>query len=299
MDVKLLVTDGKGTFTETTWTKPEITANEIEVKAVMTGVCRSDIDMMVGKFGPLPVHMSGHEGLGKVTKVGEEVNDVNIGDIVATRGEPAYADYYNVRQNEYVVVPNARPRYILEPVACGINIVESNMQQILQRTVKPGARILIKGSGFLSYCAYTTLQQREINADIDVVGSSNTHLWNNKLQDAPSGLYDIIIDLKGDPGTFTDVIYKDNALIIAGSNMQVNMDLNNLLWKAVTVNFPSPRNLNFIECMRLAEAWITNGVLKVDSFWTRSYNRRTEWHEAFTDGIRRPSGYSRGYIQWD
>ena len=67
MDVKLLVTDGKGKFTETNWTKPEITNDEIEVKAIFTGVCRSDIDMMTGKFGPLPIHMSGHEGLGQVT----------------------------------------------------------------------------------------------------------------------------------------------------------------------------------------------------------------------------------------
>jgi len=298
MDVKLLVTDGKGKFTETNWTKPKITDNEIEVRAVLTGVCRSDIDMMTGKFGPLPIHMSGHEGVGQVTKVGENIIDTNVGDIVATRGEPAYADYYNVKQNEYVVVPDALPEYILEPVACGINVVEQNMQQMLLRQ-DDDLRILIKGSGFLAYCAYTTLVRRGVEADIDVVGSSNTHLWGNKLQDAPKGLYDVIIDLKGDPNTFTDVIYKDNALIIAGSNMQVNMDLNNLLWKAVTVNFPSPRNPNFIECMRLAEAWITNGVLEVDSFWTRSYNRTTEWQKAFADGLNRPNGYSRGYIEWN
>lgn len=298
MDVKLLVTDGKGKFTETNWTKPEITDNEIEVRAVITGVCRSDIDMMTGKFGPLPVHMSGHEGVGQVTKVGENIIDTNVGDFVATRGEPAYADYYNVKQNEYVVIPDALPEYILEPVACGINVVEQNMQQILLRQ-NDNLRILIKGSGFLAYCAYTTLIQHGIQADIDVVGSSNTHLWGNKLQDAPKGLYDVIIDLKGDPNTFTDVIYKDNALIIAGSNMQVNMDLNNLLWKAVTVNFPSPRNPNFYRCMQIAEAWISNGVLEVDSFWTRSYNRHTEWQKAFEDGLNRPKGYSRGYIEWD
>ena len=297
MDVKLLVTDGKGKFTETNWTKPRITDNEIEVKAMFTGVCRSDIDMMTGKFGPLPIHMSGHEGVGQVSAIGKNIIDCNVGDIVATRGEPAYADYYNVRNQEYVVVPEASPEYILEPVACGINIVEQNIEQIIQRE-GDDSRILIKGSGFLAYCAYTTLLQRNIQADIDVVGSSNTHLWDNKLQDAPNGIYDVIIDLKGDPNTFTDVIYKDNALIIAGSNMQVNMDLNNLLWKAVTVNFPSPRNPNFYKCMQIAETWVSNGVLEVDSFWTTSYNRHTEWQKAFEDGVNRPTGYSRGYIEW-
>ena len=71
MKVRLLSTDGKGTFQEIDWIKPAITENEIEVKAVLTGVCRSDIDMMNGEFGPLPVNMHGHEGLGQVTKVGD------------------------------------------------------------------------------------------------------------------------------------------------------------------------------------------------------------------------------------
>jgi D-arabinose 1-dehydrogenase-like Zn-dependent alcohol dehydrogenase len=30
--------------------------------------------MMQGNFGPLPIHMQGHEGLGIVTKVGNAVN---------------------------------------------------------------------------------------------------------------------------------------------------------------------------------------------------------------------------------
>jgi D-arabinose 1-dehydrogenase-like Zn-dependent alcohol dehydrogenase len=91
MKVRLLSTDGKGTFQEIDWIKPEITADEIEVRAVLTGVCRSDIDMMLGKFNRLPVNMHGHEGLGQVTKVGANIMDVTSGDYVATRGEPAYA----------------------------------------------------------------------------------------------------------------------------------------------------------------------------------------------------------------
>ena len=114
MQVKLLATKGQGKFEEVIWTKPDITADEIEVKAVLTGVCRSDIDMMQGKFKLLPVHMMGHEGVAEVTKVGANIIDVKIGDYVATRGEPAYADYYNVRRNEYVRVPSAEPKYILE-----------------------------------------------------------------------------------------------------------------------------------------------------------------------------------------
>ena len=70
--------------------------------------------MMQGKFGS-SMNMQGHEGLGKVIEVGKKVDRSIIGSYVATRGEPAYADEYNVRDREYVIVPSAGEEYILEP----------------------------------------------------------------------------------------------------------------------------------------------------------------------------------------
>jgi hypothetical protein len=50
--------------------------------------------------------------------------------------------------------------------------------------------------------------------------------------------------------------------------------------------------------MKLGVELIENKVLNVDGFWTRSYNRKTEWQQAFEDGRLRPKNYSRGFIQW-
>jgi hypothetical protein len=50
--------------------------------------------------------------------------------------------------------------------------------------------------------------------------------------------------------------------------------------------------------MEMAVSMIQNGKLNVDNFWTKSYNRETEWHQAFSDGLDRPKNYSRGYIVW-
>lgn len=68
---KVLATEGNGFFYETEYHVPPLTEDEICVRAVMTGVCRSDIDMMQGNFGPLPLHMQGHEGLGQVIGIGD------------------------------------------------------------------------------------------------------------------------------------------------------------------------------------------------------------------------------------
>ena len=40
-------------------------------------------------------------------------------------------------------------------------------------------------------------------------------------------------------------------------------------------------------------------MLNVDTFWTKAYDRETEWQQAFEDGSNRPEGYSRGYIKWN
>ena len=298
MRTRLLATDGKGKFTETLWEKPQHTNNEISVKALMTGVCRSDIDMMQGTFGPLPLHMQGHEGLARVCEVGADVLGVKVGDIVATRGEPAYADYYNVRDGEFVIVPSADPKYILEPVACGINLINQAKDQIEKRQ-GVDSRMLILGSGFLAWIAYHTMKLNGYFYHIDVVGSNNKELWGDILVSKTEANYDVVIDLSNKTDIFDKDILRENALVVFGSQKTVTTDFSNLLWKACTMIFPSPRNPEFIDCMHFAKHWIENGYLNVDSFWTRSYNRDVEWQQAFADGADRPNGYSRGYIKWD
>ena len=296
---RCLQTTGQGYFEEVEYIKPEPGDYEIEVKALMTGVCRSDIDMMQGNFGPLPLHMQGHEGLGVVTKVGKNIGMTQVGDIVATRGEPAYADYYNVRANEYVTVPEASPKYILEPVACGINLIDQAKQEIDKRQ-GVNSKMLILGSGFLAWVAYHTMRLNGFIYQVDVLGSNNLELWGDKLLLGTSDSYDVVIDLSGKYSLGTDINLNNNALIIDGVGKAVSkQEAQAQLWKAVTTIKPSPRNAQFIECMHFAKHWIENGYLEVDSFWTRCYNRNTEWQQAFADGVDRPNGYSRGYIKWD
>ena len=296
---RVLQTKGQGVFEETTYEVPVLTENEICVRAVMTGVCRSDVDMMNGDFGPLPLSMQGHEGLGKVIGIGANIKDVDLGDFVATRGEPAYADIYNVRMNEYVRVPEAHPRYILEPVACGVNVVMQPIREIAERS-GPGKRLLIIGSGFLAWIAYNTLLLNHIDIDITVQGRSNKNLWEQHtlLVDEPMGKFDVVIDLGSNTSVFDSDLLRDEALVVFAAQKKVTTDFSNLLWKACTMVFPSPRTNKFYRAMKDAEYWITNGDINIDSFWTKGYNRDTEWQQAFTDANNRPAGYSRGYIYW-
>ena len=297
---RVLQTKGQGVFEETAYDVPPMGLDEICVRAVMTGVCRSDVDMMMGDFGPLPLGMQGHEGLGKVVGIGANIKDVEFGDFVATRGEPAYADCYNVRKNEYVKVPEAHPRYILEPVACGVNVVMQPIREIAERS-GPGKQLLIIGSGFLAWIAYHTLLLTHVDIDITVQGRSNESIWRSvgvRLMEEPMGKFDVVIELGSNTSVFDMDILREQALVVFGAQKKVTTDFSNLLWKACTMIFPSPRTNRFYQCMKDAEQWIRNGDINIDSFWTKGYNRDTEWQQAFSDALTRPAGYSRGYIYW-
>ena len=269
MKVRCLQTHGNGEFQEVVYDKPDPSAYEIEVRAVMTGVCRSDIDMMQGNFGPLPLHMQGHEGIGQVTRVGSvDKVTTKVGAYVATRGEPAYADYYNVRMDEYVEIPSPEPKYILEPVACGINLI-NQAKGLIEEKQGEKSKMLILGSGFLAWVAYHTVRLDGYNYQIDILGSNNIDLWGNQLLSNTDESYDVVIDVSGKYTLGSEINLNNNALIIDAVGKPISKtEAEQLLWKACTTIRPSPRNPQFIDCMNSAKEWIENGHLKVDSFWS-------------------------------
>jgi len=286
--VRALTTDGNGAFYESTYIIPEMHTGDILVKAVMTGVCRSDVAMMQGGFQLLPASMHGHEGLGI---------DVATGKYVATRGEPAYADYYVARKGTYVEVPELDPKYIIEPVACGVNVILNSLEELKKRQ---GGKMLIIGTGFLARVAHQTIANLKLDYDIYVVGHSNIEYWHLLMPVPDKDEYDVVIDLS-ERNTLELVNVAENALIIMAAEKSTGMltSFGSWLWKNVTMHFPSPRAATFVQAMKLSVTWVQIGKLDLDNIWTRGYNRQNEWQQAFDDAVTRPKGYNRGYIKWD
>lgn len=299
MQTRLFYTTGKQDIIECLWDKPEISDNEIEVKSFITGVCRSDIDMYAGTFQLLPKNIQGHESIGIVTKVGKSIKDVREGDYVATRGEPAFADYYNCKAKMYVKIPALEPKYIIEPVACGVNIAESI------GILDEDQNILILGSGFLSTIVYSTIDSKHRNP-ITVVGNANRDFWTDSnarvetLENLKGQKFDYIVDLSDKPEYLDLNLHKEGATIIIGAEKHpaATTTFGNFLWSAVTLKFPSPRNTMFYSCMQYSLAMINRNIINVDNLWTKGYDRETEVKKAFEEGFNRPKGYSRGYIEW-
>lgn len=331
MKTRLFYTTGNRDIIETTWDKPEPTDDQLEVQAIFTGVCRSDIDMFTGDFPMLPKEIQGHEGLGIVTKAGANLKNscggARVGDYVATRGEPAFSDFYNVNANEFVVVSSAEPKYILEPVACGLNLMgpqeENKNAFFLQfeggnKTWNPHGDktekkdVLILGTGFLAMTLFTGITDTSSfgKCSITVVGNANKDFWMKQNIDFVQSVDEIAEDIRFD--TIYDITSRpsyirfaaerviDAGLIVMASEKKPSprWPMQELLWKSATVAFPSPRSENFIHAMRKAHDLIHYETLDTSKMWTQGYDRDTEVKQAFEDGLNRQEGYSRGYIRW-
>ena len=336
MKTRLFYTTGRHDIIETTWDKPEPKDNEIEVKSLYTGVCRSDIDMYVGKFTLPSIYMQGHEGLGQVTKVGKSIQcNVEVGNYVATRGEPAFSDYYNVHEDSFVNIgyfyPDEEPpgpEYIIEPVACGVNLVAESLglkrfmpkeldfafstktKNWMQDKDKKPKNVLILGTGFLAKVVYATLLENHSKMNITVIGKANKDYWVGEsiryLTDiddlAEDERFEVIYDISDKAKYVAPSVHhlQDAGLLIVAAEKKpvIPYPINELLWKSAKVVYPSPRSKNFNLVMGEALAMVSYGQVDPMPLWTKAYDRETEVKQAFEDGLNRKEGYSRGYIKW-
>lgn len=304
MKVKLLYTTGNRDIIEEIWDKPEPTDNEIEVQSIITGICSSDVAMYNGTFTTLPKVIQGHECVGRVSKKGAFVTGVKVGDYVATRGEPGFADYYNTPIGNFVKVSQAAPKYILEPVACGINIAKSIMDKDVDKS------IAIIGSGFLARVIYDYLKHNgysdftvygrgfkdywEKQDDVDFISHSGHHLdVRHKKQQG----FDAFIDLSSKPQYMHNGYVKTNGTYVVGAEKVVdNLDFSKFLWENITIKCPSPRNPDFINSMIEAEELVKKGKIKVNNLWGECYDRDNA--KAAFDNRINGKDILRNYITW-
>jgi len=295
MKVKHIKLNGDRTIKDYIWEKPNNTEDQIVVKNIMSGICSSDVSMYTGKMDMLPEHMHGHEGLGQVVAVGKNVTGVKVDDIVATRGEPAFADIYNVRDGEFVVVPEALPKYILEPVACAVNIADI-VGKIKDKSV------LIIGSGFLARVIYQVMLYNNKTKDLDVVvvGNAYNEWWSSQgivADDFVDSTYDVIIDLSDRAEEFNiDRLNNSGHYIMCAEKTTPNVDWAPFLWKNITVSCPSPRAKDFHGKMVKANVLVQKDIIQVDDMWVKGYSR----DEAETAFANRASGIDKGrtYLTW-
>jgi len=319
MKIKLLHSYGKQDINEYDYELPEMQEDQIMVKTIMCGVCRSDIGAYGSFEEPMPFGRQGHEGLSEVIKVGNKIKKIKKGDIVSTISDPAYGDYYYAKENEATVVPEAHFKYILQPVACAVNIIEKTIRMVYSSYITRlwdgislrDEPILLLGTGFMSIIIGQYCNAKGIK--LDVVGSSNKDLWtkyNYELKNLKDVLdsgkkYKVIIDLTSKVENW-DIITKQLAELEAVicyaatpfSPISTNFFEN--CWNCHNIIMPSPRNSDFKEIMDLTRDYVIDGTLETEFIWSKSYSRKdlNEVKQAFEDGLNRTPKYIRGFIKF-
>jgi threonine dehydrogenase-like Zn-dependent dehydrogenase len=294
MKVKLFYTTGHDDILEMVWDKPEPKDDEIEVESIYTGICSSDVAMFNGEFTTLPKEIQGHECVGRVTKLGEFMSGVKVGDYVATRGEPGFADYYNCNFKDFVIVPKAEPKYIIEPVACSINIASSIIGSPLNSS------IAIIGTGFLARMIYEYLHHLGYN-NFTVIGGAFKDYWSSKKDvefngDINAG-FDYFIDMTSNPDYFNvDFVNTNGTFIIGAEKWVTQVDFSKFLWKNITIKCPSPRDIHFQSCMKTAVELIKTNKIKPKDLWGKEYHRDNAF-EAFNDRLKGKERL-RSYVTW-
>lgn len=151
--------------------RPEANAGQVVIAVERVGICGSDVPMVTGERAiPLP-HVPGHEFAGRVTEVGTDVSDVDVGDRVTAHiasgcgqcaycrcGTPrlctdieeigvtrdgAYAEYVAVDANSVYRFPNGMA------VAAGASAdpVASAAHAVNQSALRAGDHLVVVGPG--------------------------------------------------------------------------------------------------------------------------------------------------------
>ena len=149
---------------------PEPGPGEVRLRSVVTGVCGTDLHLLAGGFLARYPLIPGHEIVGQVESLGDGVDDLSVGDLVAAdntvlcghceycrRDQPLYCrNFYSLGVNgpggfaEYVVVQAAKcfplggldpmVAVMTEPLACAMHGAD-----VL--ALRPGSDVLLFGAG--------------------------------------------------------------------------------------------------------------------------------------------------------
>lgn len=315
MHTNLIHSFEKGKLSWEIFDLPELQSHQFIIKTKYCGICRNDIGAYMDQAFRMPLGRQGHEGVGLIVRVHEKYNGkFKVGDIVSTfDSDPCFGEFYLSDDSKTVLIPELSPKYIMEPIACALNILIKTITTVIgttqQDVLQP--KILLIGSGFMSllikqYCDY-------LGIEIEVAGTHHREHWKKfdinlkpfRFYIDKSETFNAVIDLSGHMNYYPQIVSKlteVGATICFAStpHEDIILDFNASAWKDLTYVFPSPRSISFIDIMELGVKLIKENILETEFLWTKGYKFDDihECKQGFEDGVNRSENYLKGYIQF-
>ncbi len=304
---------------------PEPGRAEALVEVDVCGVCTWDLFIFSGGFQSekaFPFYF-GHEGIGRVLRVGSDVRKLREGDRVALResaeiGKPGtghMAAHVVLPESMLIPLPESRfppQSWIIEPVACCVNAID-------RAQVRSGERVALVGSGFMGSILLQGLV-RTPAAAIEVFDVKPEHLSlarslgsgrevathdPRSLSDAGSSLdhsFDLVVETAAAESGFrlaNRLVKKGGRLLVfSWHHHAFPVDLGYWHVNGITVLNVSPAaHPHFDDCFHQSIPLIEAGLIDVGRLVT--HRARPESAQAlFEKGLSKSDGYLKGMIEW-
>jgi threonine dehydrogenase-like Zn-dependent dehydrogenase len=295
---------------------PEPGPGQVRIEVVGCGICGSNLPLWRGRpwFNyPLEPGEPGHEGWGRVDKLGAEVDGVRPGEQVAFLSNRAFADYDVASADSLVRVPPATEIFPGEALGCAMHI-------FYRCEIYADQLVAVVGVGFIG----ALLIQLAVDAGAQVIAISRRR---SALQfarrcgaaetlasgDGPGVISRVmertdgsgcqrVIEAAGEQETLdlaSELVAVRGRLVIAGyhqdSPRRVNMQLWN--WRGIDVINAHERDpRQSVAGIQDAADRMTQGALHPEYFYTHNFPLE-EIATAFAALDERPEGFLKAWIQ--
>jgi len=298
---------------------PEPKAGQVRLRLEGCGLCASNIPVWEGRewFSyPIAAGNPGHEGWGIVDALGQDVDQVQVGDRVAALSYNSYAEYDLADADKVVKLPEslAGKPFPGEPLGCALNIFKRS-------DIQAGQTVAILGIGFLgallvqlaknagarviaiSQRAYSLEVAKESGAD-EVIPMDDHYRIIEQVKALTDGKFcERVIECTGKEWPLNlagELTAERGKLIIAGFHQdgmrQVNIQLWN--WRGLDVINAHERDpQEYIKGIRAAIEALAQGIISPDKLYTHTYTL-DQINQAFESLKSRPDGFVKALITY-
>jgi 2-desacetyl-2-hydroxyethyl bacteriochlorophyllide A dehydrogenase len=318
--MRAAVIDRPGVLSVIQTEAPEPGPGEVLVRLTGSGVCGSNLPVWEGRpwFNyPLAPGAPGHEGWGRVERVGAGVQHLDLGAAVAVLSQHAFAEMDVAAAAHVVPVPPNLASVPLpaEALACAVNVMR-------RAKVLAGQRVAVVGVGFLGAVLVrlaslqgadvTAITRRRFALDIaEALGARRQIILTDPAQtihDAKAANqhqeFDVVFEVTG-LQTPLDIASHltgtRGALVIAGYHQdgprQIDMQLWN--WRGLDVINAHERDPEvYVAGMREAVRLVECGALPLDVLVTHLFPIEAA-ADAFRCAVERPDGFLKAAVITD
>ncbi|MEN3203177.1 MAG: zinc-binding dehydrogenase [Atribacterota bacterium] len=295
---------------------PAIGPRDVLIRVRVCGVCASELHGPWKNPPSLPWKM-GHEVVGEVVEVGEEVKDFHPQMVVTGLVSQGFAEYAVAPETHLVPVPEEVPfEFALgEPLSCVISAVRRTPLEL-------GDTVAIVGVGFMGLLTLQAIRFKgpariiaidtreealelakslgadEVYTPQEIPPKLKMVHWENLGKGFGA---DVVVEASGTQSALTlasEIVREHGILSIVGYHQEgpriIDMQLWN--WKAISVINAHERRVDFqMDCMRRGLDLLKAGKIRMEPLITHKYSL-DQVDQAFIDLETKPKGFIKGVI---